>query len=245
LLQEYWALLVQDDRDLLKQHRDAAALLAERHSLDTMISDIIQIHVGYRCLPPVFDLKNEESSARKLLQLTGRVRRGRTPLPRRARPAQSVFAKGLVNDLMRWRVQCFIEADCEGVAGDIHGAFRRFVGRAVRAAGPVVTGTDLENRFSKPKPSGYRAYHVNVVFEPGPDVRAAHPRVREVRGEIQVTTVNACAWAELQHRFVYDRPGEGPSNEWFEFFATEAKTYRNLDKRIGKSVGAKPAAALA
>jgi ppGpp synthetase/RelA/SpoT-type nucleotidyltranferase len=55
--------------------------------------------------------------------------------------------------------------------------------------------------FAEPKPSGYRAYHVNVVVP----VTMAHG-VRHVRVEVQVRTLLQDGWGELTHEDTY-KPG--------------------------------------
>lgn len=132
----------------------------------------------------------------------------------RVKSAQRSFAK-LSNDKYRVRLQSFVETpdvldDLVGMRlvcnnlSDIN-TLQEIVGELPLEDGDS-TGLTVEpdshrDYFSDPKPSGYRAYHVNIVV-PVPHM-TGH---RRVRVEVQARTLLQDGWGELTHEDTY-KPG--------------------------------------
>lgn len=132
----------------------------------------------------------------------------------RVKSAQRSFAK-LSNDKYRSKVKDY--GDTPGVLDDLVGlrlvcnnlsdinTLQEIIGELDvedgASAGLAVEQDSHRDYFSNPKPSGYRAYHVNIVV-PVPHMAGN----RRVRVEVQARTLLQDGWGELTHEDTY-KPG--------------------------------------
>src|SRR5205807_2071760 len=73
----------------------------------------------------------------------------------------------------------------------------------------------VKNFYERPKPSGYRAWHLRTKYYPDRPKNGAVTEIlatRNVRCEIQIKTALEDTWAEVEHTLSYKQP-EGVSGQ--------------------------------
>ena len=110
----------------------------------------------------------------------------------------------VIDDLVGLRLVCNNLSDIN--------TFQEIVGELpiespVSSASLAIEQDSHRDYFASPKPSGYRAYHVNIVV-PVPHMKGN----RRIRVEIQARTLLQDGWGELTHEDTYKPGSEVP--EW-------------------------------
>ncbi|TKR26782.1 hypothetical protein FA014_03815 [Cellulomonas hominis] len=108
----------------------------------------------------------------------------------------------VIDDLIGVRIVCVNKADLNAVRKALDGFARSSQSNDF---GIAIEDNSERDYLSKPKDSGYRAYHANLV------TRVSHRNgMFVVRGELQVRTLLQDGWGELTHEDTYKPDQEVP-----------------------------------
>ena len=109
----------------------------------------------------------------------------------------------VVDDLVGVRVVCTNKSDVEKIRNVVDGWACLSANTSDTNFGVAVESGSQRDYIVKPKASGYRAYHLNLL--------TSVPQVGgmvTVRGELQIRTLLQDGWGELTHEDTY-KPGQG------------------------------------
>jgi ppGpp synthetase/RelA/SpoT-type nucleotidyltranferase len=146
-------------------------------------ANAIRAHVTFRAKGP----KNLEAKLRKFAQT------GRKSLP----TLESVFDQ--VRDLAAVRVATYVQTDEGKVTEAISKRFVGSNGKAVRV--------DLKDKHAIDPQNFYRATHIEVFLQ-AKDIVGTYSNVDGVPCEIQVCSMMAHVWNEIEHDIGYKPTGE-------------------------------------
>ncbi len=161
--------------------------------------------------------KSPESLERKLHELLAGAPRGGQTLE---------DLLDMVSDLAGVRVKTYVGADREKVVEDIRLAFD----------GPG-EGGEVEVEVKADPSRQYRAIHCQVLLPPR-DLTGRGANLRGTGCEIQVCSLLAHVWNEIEHNLVYKAASGPPSDEEMEFLAALGALTREGDEVLNALIAA-------
>jgi ppGpp synthetase/RelA/SpoT-type nucleotidyltranferase len=203
--------------DRYTRERDRYVKLAERVA-DICRSDIVEENA----------IRAQVTSrAKSAKSLDGKLRRPATSDGQPMQSVEDVFSR--IGDLAGVRVATYRAEDQELVVKEIE---KRFLGPA---GAPV--GVDRKDRLRQSGSSYYRAIHCQV-FLLGDELVGTYENLKDVGCEIQVCSMMAHVWNEIEHDIGYKPEGSGPLQNEARMLAALGHLTRSGDEIISQLLDA-------
>ena len=163
---------------------------------------------------------------KSMKSFAGKLRRFSTHEDRNYNDVDEIFAS--ISDLAGVRIAAYQHEDCEKIVEHLNQVFRGPDGELL---------IDRKDRHLQDRSNFYRAIHAQVCL-PEDELIGTYDNVDDISCEVQVCTMIAHVWNEIEHDIGYKPELDGPSEDEKKLIEMLGHTVRQGDQQISMLLAA-------